>query len=391
MNVAHVATVARKEIADNLRDRRSLLSAFSIAVLMPALFIGMLLFIINQAVGGAASRVEAHVVGAANAPALIDWLRSNSVELTEVELDDPRAAVRDGDLKLVLVIPDDFAAGFNAGQGHVQLIHDSSKLGDSARHHAQLSAYLNAYGRMIGRLRLQLRGVDPRIVDAIDTYSIDTATPAARALGVLATFPYLLALVIFMGGFYLAVDTTAGERDHGQLEPLLSLPVERRDLVLGKLLAVATFSVLALAAFLLTFAIALPFVPLHRIGMNLTLGPAKALGVLITCIPLSLLAAGMLMVVASFAKSFKEAQTYLSFVIFIPTLPLIVTSLMGTDPSLVTMFVPSLSQALLTSELLSGAATPALWIVVSVVTTLCVALLFFALAVRLYRSERLLV
>ena len=297
----------------------------------------------------------------------------------------------DGDVDLVLVIPESYQESFNNGAGYVQLVHDSSKFGDATRHYAQLSAMLRGYSGLIGRMRLQVRGVSPEIIDPINVQTLDTASPAARALSVLASFPYLLVLVIFMGGFYLAIDTTAGERDHGSLEPLLTQPVERPALVLGKLGATSAFSLLALMTFLIIFAIAVPFVPFHRIGMSLTFGPGKVLMIIALCIPLILLAAALLTVVASFAKSFKEAQTYLSVVIFIPTLPLIITGIMGVDPTSWLMLIPSLSQSLLVSEILSDGVIDPLWPVLSAVTTLLLAALFYLLATRLYRSERLLI
>ena len=270
-------------------------------------------------------------------------------------------------------------------------MHDSSKFGDATRNYAQLSAMLRGYSGLIGRMRLQVRGVAPEIIDPINVQTLDTASPAARALSVLASFPYLLVLVIFMGGFYLAIDTTAGERDHGSLEPLLTQPVERPALVLGKLGATSAFSLLALMTFLIIFAFAVPFVPFHRIGMSLTFGPGKVLMIIALCTPLILLAAALLTVVASFAKSFKEAQTYLSVVIFIPTLPLIITGIMGVDPTTWLMLIPSLSQSLLVSEILSDGVIEPLWPVLSAVTTLLLAALFYLLATRLYRSERLLI
>lgn len=394
MNWQHVTTIFKKETLDNLRDRRTLLSSFSLSVLSPVLFVGLMVFILDQAVGKSDSKPEAHLIGAENAPALIDWLRAQGTQFTEVttkDMPNPREAVENDEADLILIIPDTYAESFNAGAGHVQLVHDSSQFGDASRHYAQLNAMLRGYSGLIGRMRLQVRGIATEIIDPISVQTLDTASPAARALSILASFPYLLVLVIFMGGFYLAIDTTAGERDHGSLEPLLTQPVERAALVLGKLGATSAFSLLALLVFLVIFALAIPFVPFHRIGMSLTFGPSKLLMIVALCIPLILLAAALLTVVASFAKSFKEAQTYLSAVIFIPTLPLIVTGIMGVNPTTPLMLIPSLSQSLLVSEIISGGLIEPLWPVLSAATTLLLAAGFYGLATRLYRSERLLV
>ncbi len=394
MNWQQVATIFNKETLDNLRDRRTLLSSFGLSVLSPILFVGLMVFILDQAVGKSDSTPEAHLLGAQHAPALVDWLRAQGTqfeEVTDTEMPDPRKAVENDEADLILVIPETYAESFNAGAGYVQLIHDSSQFGDASRHYAQLSAMLRGYSGLIGRMRLQVRGISTEIINPISVQTLDTASPAARALSILASFPYLLVLVIFMGGFYLAIDTTAGERDHGSLEPLLTQPVERPALVLGKLGATSAFSLLALIVFLVIFALALPFVPFHRIGMSLTFGPGKLIMIIALCLPLILLAAALLTVVASFAKSFKEAQTYLSAVIFIPTLPLIVTGILGVNPTTPLMLIPSLSQSLLVSEIISDGPIEPLWPLLSAVTTLLLAWVFFQLATRLYRSERLLV
>ena len=394
MNWTQVSTIFNKETLDNLRDRRTLLSSFSLSVLSPILFVGLMVFILDQAVGRSDSKPHAHLIGAEHAPALIDWLQAQGTQFTEVsvsDMPDPQRAVEDGVADLVLSIPATYAESFNAGAGHVQLIHDSSQFGDASRHYAQLSAMLRGYSGLIGRMRLQVRGISTEIIEPISVQSIDTASPAARALSILASFPYLLVLVIFMGGFYLAIDTTAGERDHGSLEPLLTQPVQRHALVLGKLGATSAFSLLALIVFLVIFALAVPFVPFHRIGMSLTFGASKIALIIALCLPLILLAAALLTVVASFAKSFKEAQTYLSGVIFVPTLPLIVTGIMGVNPTTPLMLIPSLSQSLLVSEIVSDGPIEPLWPVLSAATTLLLAGVFYLLATRLYRSERLLV
>jgi sodium transport system permease protein len=391
MNWQQVWTIFAKETLDNIRDRRTLLSSFSLSVLSPLLFVGLMVFILDRAVGASDAKPEAQLIGGEHAPTLVAWLRSQGATLTEVKIFEPRLAVIAGDSDLIMVVPADFADGFNDGTSHVQLIHDSSKFGDASRHYNQLRAYIGGYSRLLGRMRLQVRGIDARIVDPINIQTLDTASPGARALSVLASFPYLLVLVIFMGGFYLAIDTTAGERDHGSLEPLLTQPVARFALVLGKLGATSAFAFIALGVFLIIFAVAVPFVPFHRIGMSLTFGPGKLAAILLLCLPLIMLAAALLTVVAGFAKSFKEAQTYLSVVIFIPTLPLIITGILGVDPSTPLMLIPSLSQSLLVSELLSDGELQWLWVCISAITTLGLALLFYLLAVRLYQSERLLV
>jgi sodium transport system permease protein len=385
-------TVLGKECIDNLRDRRTILSSFSLANLGPALFVGIMAFVLNTALGEAVDPIRLSAVGADHAPHLIEFLERQETEISREEISDPRAAVRNGSHDLVLVIPPDYAERYAAGKVNaVALIHDSSGLGRTRRDLARARSLINAYGQTIGLLRLELRGIDSAIVQPIVVQERDVASPAARALSILATMPYLLVLVVFMGGFYLAIDTTAGEREHGSLEPLLTQPVDRAELVLGKLTATVFFSAMSLALFLVSFVVAIPFVPLERVGMALEIGASECIAMFLVCVPLMVFAAALLAVVASFAKSYKEAQTYLSLVILVPTLPLIITQLMSVDTSTWLMLVPSLSQSTLINDIITGEPIAPLHIAMSVASTALLAAALAWLAIRLYRRERILI
>jgi sodium transport system permease protein len=197
-------------------------------------------------------------------------------------------------------------------------------------------------------------------------------------------------LVVFMGGFYLAIDTTAGEREHGSLEPLLTQPISRGQLVSGKIAATTTFAALSLTVFLICFSFSLPLVPFDAIGMSLEVGFVKSATIFIICTPLMVFAAALLCVIASFAKSYKEAQTYLTIVIIVPTLPIMMTQFLNLESSYATMLAPSLSQALLVSEVItSGAVNPGHFLV-SWITTAVYASLLSALAIHLYTREKIL-
>jgi len=304
---------------------------------------------------------------------------------------DPKALVASGDYDLVLVIHDDYADRYMQGiTNSLTLAHDSSELSSTRQQLMKLNAMLYRYSRTIGMLRLQLRGVDPSISLPIVTQELDIASPAARALTVLASLPYFLVLVIFMGGFYLAIDTTAGEREHGSLEPLLSQPAGRSQLVLGKIVATSVFGAVGLVLFLISLYIAVPFVPFERLGMALEIGVWQLLGVFFVSLPLIFFAAALLTVVASFAKSYKEAQTYLTLVILVPTLPLIFAQLTNVDATLSTMFVPSLGQAGLMADLIKGDSVPALNVAVSMIMTGLWGAALALIATRLYQREGIL-
>jgi sodium transport system permease protein len=195
---------------------------------------------------------------------------------------------------------------------------------------------------------------------------------------------------MLVGGFYLAIDTTAGERERGSLEPLLSLPVSRADLISGKMLATSTFMAASLILTLAAFGVVLAFVPLESLGMSANFGPRVIFGmfaVMATFIPLG---AGLMTVVASFTRSNREAQSWLSVVMFLPIAPIMFAVISGTKPTTLLMAIPSLSQHLLATNLMRGDETPLLHIVVSAGVSLALGALLVRLAVRLYRREAIL-
>ena len=136
--------------------------------------------------------------------------------------------------------------------------------------------------------------------------------------------------------------------------------------------------------------LAVPFVPFERIGMALEIGLTQLLGIFLISLPLLLFAAGLLTSVASFAKSYKEAQTYLTMVILVPTLPLIFAQLTNLETTLGIMFVPSLSQATLMADIIKGESVEALHIATSMVTTTVYGALLAWLSIYLYRREQIL-
>lgn len=384
--------VLAKECRDNVRDRRTILASFSLALLGPAMFVALMTFVLNTTLGETREGFRLAVAGAEHAPRLLDHLSRYNVELAPVDLIEPREAVEEGREALVLVIDADYGERYRAGETvSVALVYDSSQMGAARRNFSRARQMIDQYARKLGVLRVQLRGVDPGLLAPIEVTEIDTASPAARAVTVLGMLPYLLVLVVFMGGFYLAIDATAGEREHGSLEPLLSQPVSRGQLVLGKVAAASVFSAISTVLFLVSLSLSVPFVPLHRIGMSLSIDALTGLAMFGVCVPLIFMGAALLTVVASFARTYKEAQTYLSMVVLVPTLPLIITQLLDLDPDAALMLVPSLSQATLVTSLIKG--EPLSWshLALSVSATSALAALLAWLAVALYKRERMLV
>ena len=388
-----VLTVFAKEVLDNFRDRRTLLSALIFGPLFgPILFAVLITIMLTRTVGEVDEELELPVIGAEFAPNLVQFLRENNVgilpgpdSLTEAE-----ELVRSGERTLVLLVRQDFPQDFIDGNpAVVQWVSDSSD-GKGAKDAARLRLLLEGYNNKLGVLRLQARGISPQVLRPLAINNLDVSTPAGRSLIVLGMMTYFILFSMLMGGLYLAIDTTAGERERGSLEPLLTLPVRRTYLIFGKILATCFFMFLSLALTVFAFATALVFVPLEDLGMSANFGYREAAQVLLLMIPFILLGAAFMTVVASFTKSYKEAQSYLSVVLLIPTLPIIFAAIYNLRPTDWLMTIPSLSQHLVITSIMRAEDLNLEYVAISAVTTLIAGLALTWLATWLYRREGLL-
>ena len=388
-----ILTVFLKEFRENLRERRTLLSAMILGPLLgPLLFAGGLSLSIERGTVKNDRPVSLAVAHTERAPNLLAFLHQYGVNIKPVDVDDEtaRQAIREHRETLVLLITDDFGQKLGSGEpAPLELYADSSDA-SNGRDVTRVRLLLEQYGALIARLRITARGVNPLVLSPIVLQNIDVSTPASRSVLVLGTLSYLILLTMLMGGMYLAIDTTAGERERGSLEPLLTVPVKRAHLIYGKILATCAYMTLSLTLTVTAFAIALRFVGLEQFGMSLNFGPLVALKVVLFSLPLVPLGAALMTIVAAFTRSYREAQTYLGLVLLIPTLPLVLASMLGLRPTARLMAVPSLSQHFLITSLLRDEPVSGGYLALSVAVTLAVGAALMLVAGKLYDREALL-
>jgi sodium transport system permease protein len=388
-----ILTVCRKEIIENSRDRRTLFSTLFFGPLFgPALFAIMINVMVSQALSGADEVMTIPIIGQAHAPNLVDFLRRHGVDPSaELEsLEEATASVKEGEHEIVLVIGPEFPENFRAGgDARVTLVFDQSqtRANVSAR---RVRGLLNTYARQLTALRLQARGISPLLLRPFTVDDFDVSTATGRSIILLGMLTYFLLFATLMGGFHLAIDSTAGERERGSLEPLLTTPVARADLLLGKMAATVSYMLLSLSLTVVGFTVALYFVPLEQLGMRSNFGPLVALKIVLILAPFVPLGAALMTLVASFTRSYKEAQTYLGLVLLVPTLPLMIATLLNIRPDFSLMWIPSLSQHLLITELIKAEPLNLGHLGVSTTSTLLMGALLAWLAIRLYDRERLL-
>jgi sodium transport system permease protein len=379
-----------KELLDNARDRRTLLGGLFGALLGP-LIILLVIIIIGQVFfrDRAERPLEVPVSGAEHAPALIQFLEQNNARLLPAP-DDPETAVRNGDVEIVLIIPPGFGDDFRAGRpATVQVIEDSSRQAASVTVQRTRNL-LGAYSRQIGVLRLMARGVSPSVIDPLAVERIDVATPQSQVLIFLNMLPYFLMFTIFSGGSGVIIDATAGERERGSLEPLLINPVVRREFVVGKLLASLPFAGFTLLITLGAFAVIFNVVPLEEfIGFRLGIDLAALVGIFLLCLPMIALASSLQMIIATFARNFKEAQTYVGFLPLVPALPGLGLAFIPVRPELWTMLIPTFGQQILINQFMRGEPVSGLNLAVSAGVTLIVAAALMLVSFRLYEREQI--
>ena len=361
--------VLQKELRDASRDKRAVVSLLIFPILGPLLILFMFNLIID--LGDEAQEIDLPVAGMAFAPDLIDYLRQNGITISNLELaGDPAdsfsaqrtaeiansIALRNHDF--ALLIPADFQTLVAEGRSvNVELHLDSSRTA-AAPKVGRIQALIEAWGRETAVLRLMARGINFELVRPVNVSRIDVATAQARAQAVLGMIPLFVIMAAFMSGVGIAVDATAGERERKSLEPLLVNPVPRSDIVLGKWLAAATFSISGLILVMCLNLLALSRVPLEEVGLAFIIGPREVLGMLLVTVPLGFFATSLQILVGNFARSFKDAQVYIGLMSLLPMLPYFYNIFNSNGREFWMNLVPMLAQNMLLTDVVSG-RTPA--------------------------------
>ncbi len=362
-HVRSVVTVYVKEITDALRDRRTLLMVLISSVLLGPLVLVAISALVASFEARAEQR-EVLVAGLDHAPTLRNFLERQTYIVNEAPADYAMQLRRSKLADPVVVVPADFEAALSRGDAPVlEIVSDSANTRSQAGA-GRIERLLNGFNRERATVGLALRGVSPELLESVQIDERDLASTQTRATQITGMLPYFVMMAVLYGALNAALDTTAGERERGSLEPLLMNPAERWTLVLGKWAAVA--SVGMLIAVLSSFS----FLPGQWLLRSDTLaamfqyGFREAALFLVLLLPFAAALSALLMAVAIRCKSFKEAQASSSLVIlFVSLLPLAnVFNLGGEEPWHV--WVPALAQNLLMTRVLKGEGFSALQVLI---------------------------
>jgi len=384
-----IGRVFRKETIENLRDRRTLLNALVLGPLLgPVLLVGLLSLELRREIQRAEKPLDLPVAGEEHAPTLVAFLGGRNINVEPAPAD-PERAIRDQDEEVVLRIGADFGPAWEAGDpAPVEILFDASRR-DSQGPVGRVRDALEAYDQQVGSLRLLARGISPSVVHPIAIVERDQSTAASRSGLFLGFLPYMLIIGAFVGGMYLAIDTTAGERERQSLEPLLANPVPRWQIMSGKLAATSAFATASLLLTLVAFAALMPLLPIARLGIRLSFDFRTCLLALLITLPLVILASAVQTILAAYAKTYREAQSYLGILILVPMIPSVLLMVIPVKQEIWMMAVPLLSQHLLLMKLVRAEPLLPAEIAIAVATGLLLAAAASWVAARLYHRESL--
>ena len=369
--------VFRKELLDALRDRRTL-----VMVLLSSVAIGpLVLLLISTLVSGIEERAlkrEVIAAGMQHAPTLRNYIERQTYVLREAPADFKAQlkSLRLGDP--VLVIGEDFEAKLAQGELPVVELVGSSANARAQAGMARLARLLQGFNQEQASLRLAWRGVSPSTLQALEVDEQDMSDPTSRSAQLAAMVPFFVLMAVLYGALNAALDSTAGERERGSLEPLLMNPASRASLVVGKWAAVAA------VAMLIAVLSCISFLPGQWLLRNETMaamfrfGPSEAALFLLLLLPLAGALSAVLMAIAIGCRSFKEAQASATGVVLaVSLLPLLALfNQEGESPWF--LWIPTLAQITLMGRVLK--AEPMTLGEVVLPAALCVVLVGLCLA-----------
>ena len=382
-------TVMGKELRDLSRDRRTL--AFTLLLgplLYPILILGMGKLAETRVKSQIEQSLEIPTIGVEHAPNLVRFLASQGLNTTAAPTD-LNEAIAEQRIDVALRISDEFGAQWREGRpALVEILQDSTRRAADVPT-ARLKAALQAYSGQVGALRLMARGIDPQVARPLDVGTQDLASAEAKQ-GVMLSMlmPLLLIITSFLGGAYLVMDTTAGERERQSLEPLLATPATRSAIVSGKIAAACVVGIVSLLLTLAAFKLSAQLSD-SSIGRQLNMGLGSMLQMLLVMVPMLLIGTSLLTYLSAASKSMKEAQSHMTWLILLPMLPSYALLAYPLKSVLWQYAVPFLSQnQMLLKVIRHEYISPTIWAIYLGANLGLAALLWFA-AVRRYQQERL--
>lgn len=371
MNWQNTLTIYAKELKDSLRDRRTLMSM----IVIPTLVMPLLFFAVGAVMTKVVRQAKAEtpavmIIGGEDSPGVIATIQADKKVRVVPTTPDWKQRISDKKVRAAVEIPSGFEAGLKVGAAPAVTIYTYEGEMKSGMAAGQLERVLRELREQTVEARLTERGVPLALTKPFELKRANVAPPEKVGGNLIGGFiPYIIIILCFTGAMYPAMDLTAGEKERGTMETLLCSPVARVDIVLGKFLMVLTASIATMVMSLIsmagTFVIGGSYFAGRMAGQGAAasgkiggviplLDPLGVVGVFTMILPVAVLFSAVLLTVALFAKSYKEAQSYVSPLIFVVLMPAMVGMLPGIDLNAHLALVPILNLSLVCKEMLSG-------------------------------------
>src|SRR5271167_1971675 len=365
MSLRNIGVVYRKELKEALRDRRTLISSLLVPLLLFPILTAGLGAAISALVGKAKEEVpKIMILGGEDSPDILEQIRKlHHVDILPAT-SDWKAKVIDKQVRAVVEIPTGFQDNLARQQIGLLNIYDydgdlkSSVAADS------IQKQLEEYRGNLVKVNLAAKNLPESSLKPFDVKQQNVAPPekvGAAAFGGL--IGYMVILLCLTGSMYPAMDLTAGEKERGTMETILSSPISRVHLVLGKFLVVLTASLVTAALSVTSMGVSFwaveHFHAFDKAGsdaaeLQLRIGLGSVFSVFIMVLPLAVLFSAALMTISLFAKSYKEAQSYVTPLMMVVILPAVAAMLPGVELTSKLALVPILNMSLLCKELVTG-------------------------------------
>lgn len=400
MSTRNIGIVYRKELTESLRDRRTLITMFIVPlILFPLLSVGFGAVI--SAIIGKAKQESPRVMikGGDDSPAVVAGLKK--VEKIQIVPLDPdwKSEIVNKQVPVVIEIPDGFEKSLAEQKDLTVTIYDYDGDLKSELAREKIEKYLAGYRDSLVKDRMTSRNLPISILKPFE-FKQQNVAPPEKSGGALFFGGFIAYIVVFLclnGGMHPAMDLTAGEKERGTMETILSSPISRTHLVLGKFLLVLTTALTTAALSVISMAVSFTIAnafhtrPIQEgdSGMSFHIGFGAALSVFIMAIPLAVLFSASLLTISSFAKSYKEAQSYIMPLMFLVIIPAIAAMLPGVDLTPKLALVPILNVSLLCKELVIGTYH---WNFIAIIfaSTCVYAAIALFLAVKMFQRESVL-
>ena len=379
------AAVFAKELVDALRDRRTLLTVLISSVAMGPLVLALL----SGLVSAIEERAERRVVVAAgmeHAPTLANFIARQTFRIEAAPADYEQRLRKSTLDEPVLVVPKDFERKLAAGEPpELTVVSDSSNRQADVGS-GRLLRLVDAFNRERGMLLLALRGVSPEALVAVEAQERDLASTRSRAAQFTGMLPFFVLMAVLYGALHAALDTTAGERERGSLEPLLANPASPLALVVGKWGAVAAVAMLIALLSVASFLPASALIRSETLRSLFLFGPAEAAAFLALLVPLAAGLSAVMMAVAIRSKSVKEAQASTTLVVLAASLLPMVSLFNESGDKAWFAWVPALAQYSLMNRVLRGEALAAVDVLLPLVVSAVLVVLGLALVAGRLRA-----